>query len=87
MFIINSHKKEIMIYTNVKTLPSLGLKRIIVFGHEMCQFFLPFCIQNLSNRNLDKSKRTRELKPRSLSKKLLSEQLLLIYRLIHFMSV
>lgn len=44
MFIINSHKKEIMIYTNVKTLPSLGLKRIIVFGHEMCQFFLPICI-------------------------------------------
>lgn len=68
MFIINSHKKEIMIYSNVKTLPSLGLKRIIVFGHEMCQFFLPICIQNLSNRNLDKSKRTRELKPRSLSK-------------------
>lgn len=39
MFIINSHKKEIMIYTTVKTLPSLGLKRIIVFGHEMCQIF------------------------------------------------
>lgn len=57
-----------MIYTNVKTLPSLGLNRIIVFGHEMCQFILPICIQNLSNRNLDKSKRTRELKPRSLSK-------------------
>lgn len=87
MFIINSHKKEIMIYTNVKTLPSLRLKRIIVFGHEMCQFFFTDLHSESIQQKSRQIKKNPRIKATVIIEKLLSEQLLLIYRLIHFMSV